>query len=294
MATEQITNLSSGFVNTDIAVGDTSISIFGGIWPASGNFRLRIENELMLVTAVSGSGPYTFTVTRAIESTAAAIHVKGTYASEVLTAASIVQAIKDQITAAGVVTYTNPDQPYPPVLSNFSWLNQASSTITQDINTLALISPASNGSEAVSGMYMAAPATPYKITARIDVLIPSANYVCAGLFFRNSSAGTISGLCAAYNSTPCLQGYKWNSPTSYSGNTYFNVPWYFYPKWYQISDDGTNRKYSVSQDGQTFIDLYSVGRTDFLTADTVGFFVNNNQSSSGKSAGLYLQSWQAH
>lgn len=294
MATEQITNLSSGFVNTAIGVADTSISIFGGIWPASGNFRLRIENELLLVTAVSGSGPYTFTVTRGIESTTAASHSVGTYVAEVLTAGSIIQAIKDQITAAGVVTYSNPDQPYPPVLSNFTWLNQSTSTITQDINTLALISPPSNGSEAVCGMYITAPATPYKITARIDVLLPSANYVCAGLFFRNSSAGTISSLCAAYNGNPSLQGYKWNSPTAYSGSTYFNVPWYFYPKWYQISDDGTNRKYSVSQDGQTFIDLYSVSRTDFLTADTVGFFVNNNQSSSGESAGLYLQSWQVH
>lgn len=39
--------------------------------PSRGNFRLRIDNELMLVTGVSGS---TLTVTRGIEGTTAASH----------------------------------------------------------------------------------------------------------------------------------------------------------------------------------------------------------------------------
>jgi len=43
--------------------------------------------------------------------------------------------------------------------------------------------------------------------------------------------------------------------------------------WFRITDDGTNRICHVSGDGQHFITIHSVGRTDFLTADEVFFGV---------------------
>jgi hypothetical protein len=44
--------------------------------------------------------------------------------------------------------------------------------------------------------------------------------------------------------------------------------------WLRIADNGTNRICSFSMDGENFIDFHSIGRTDFLTADEVGFFID--------------------
>jgi hypothetical protein len=54
------------------------------------NFRIRVDDELMLVTGVSTN---TFTVTRGIEGTSAAAHADGALVTHVLTAGSLGQAI---------------------------------------------------------------------------------------------------------------------------------------------------------------------------------------------------------
>lgn len=66
-------------------------------FPASGNFRVRIDNEILLVTAVAGT---TWTVTRAAEAVAgvqtATAHAQGATVTHVPTAASV------QLTGNGV------------------------------------------------------------------------------------------------------------------------------------------------------------------------------------------------
>jgi hypothetical protein len=46
----------------------------------------------------------------------------------------------------------------------------------------------------------------------------------------------------------------------------------------RIADTGTSRICSWSADGQNWHDLHSIGRTDFLTADEVGFYVNSQSA----------------
>lgn len=80
------TTLASG-----IGTGDTTLTVTSGTeFPASGTFRVRIDNEIMTVTAVSG---VTWTVTRASESVAgsqvAATHAVSAAIAGVLTAGSI-------------------------------------------------------------------------------------------------------------------------------------------------------------------------------------------------------------
>lgn len=57
-------------------------------FPANGNFRIKIDDEIMLVTAVATN---TFTVNRGAEGTTAASHSNGATISHVLTAAAIEQ-----------------------------------------------------------------------------------------------------------------------------------------------------------------------------------------------------------
>jgi hypothetical protein len=61
------------------------------------------------------------------------------------------------------------------------------------------------------------------------------------------------------------------------------------PRFFRISDNGTDRKVFVSTDGVTFIEWTTVGRTDFLTADQVGFYVCADTS---YAVTAVLQSWK--
>jgi hypothetical protein len=87
---------------------------------------------------------------------------------------------------------------------------------------------------------------------------------------------------------------KLSSPTVFTSNylsVYFASLMGYGPcLWLRIADDGTNRVCSYSADGQNFVTVHSVGRTDFLTADEVGFFADANNAS--YPAGLTLLSWK--
>jgi hypothetical protein len=54
------------------------------LFPEQGNFRIRIDNELMLVTEVD-AGENAFTVTRGIEETTPTTHEIDAFVSQVLT-----------------------------------------------------------------------------------------------------------------------------------------------------------------------------------------------------------------
>jgi hypothetical protein len=63
------------------------------------------------------------------------------------------------------------------------------------------------------------------------------------------------------------------------------VPYYFL----RIEDDNTNRICSFSFDGINFRLIYSVGRTDFLTADQVGLVLKSQSGTNG--VGMNVISW---
>lgn len=84
---EQFANNVSTNLNLAITSGATSLTVNSAIgFPATGNFRIIIENEILLVTGVAGT---TFTVSRGQESTTAAAHVQGAVVTHILTAGGI-------------------------------------------------------------------------------------------------------------------------------------------------------------------------------------------------------------
>lgn len=84
--TENFSNNYSTALDGSITDSQTTLDVLsvGGV--PSVNFRIKIENELMLVTGVASS---TFTVTRGIEGTTAAAHSDGSLVTHVLTAAAL-------------------------------------------------------------------------------------------------------------------------------------------------------------------------------------------------------------
>lgn len=85
---ENFANLYQTTINDSggISDTDTSVTVTTATGAPPANFRLKCEDELMLVTAVVGS---TFTITRGIEGTTATSHADGATVTHVLTAASV-------------------------------------------------------------------------------------------------------------------------------------------------------------------------------------------------------------
>ncbi len=77
------------------STGATTIDVASSSgYPSTGDFRIAIDDELMLVTGVSGT---TWTVTRGIESTSAATHLISTAVNMVLTAASLIRLSQPKV-----------------------------------------------------------------------------------------------------------------------------------------------------------------------------------------------------
>jgi hypothetical protein len=93
---EQFTNDAQGTLSgalTDVAVSLTVAD--GSTFPASGDFRIRIDNEIILVGARAGN---TFSsLTRGAEGTVASSHAAGVLVEHVITAASLVSAVTDRL-----------------------------------------------------------------------------------------------------------------------------------------------------------------------------------------------------
>jgi len=90
-------------LNGAILAGDTSLIVASfASFPSSGQYRILIGDELLIVTA--GQGTLTWTVTRAAESTTAAAHANGASIFHTLTAASLLRS-PGALTSTGDVPY---------------------------------------------------------------------------------------------------------------------------------------------------------------------------------------------
>lgn len=98
---EQLANNAASTLTAAIpdAVATTCTVVNGTVFPATGNFRVIVDTELMLCTARSGN---TLTVTRGIEGTTAAAHASGAALTHVLTQAGLLQYLIENAPASGI------------------------------------------------------------------------------------------------------------------------------------------------------------------------------------------------
>ena len=86
MAREQLTNGASTTLSSAMGAGDDHAHLTSVLTlPSTGQYRIRVDNELMLVTA--GASPVT--VARAQEGTSATSHVSGAAVKQALTAGAL-------------------------------------------------------------------------------------------------------------------------------------------------------------------------------------------------------------
>lgn len=314
MAVEQFANNRSSTLNGSINNSVTTVTVNdGSVFPSTGQYRVIVDTEIMLVTARSGND---LTVTRGAEGTSAASHSNGAALTLILTAGALDQRTIDECGAGAIGSRPStgkegrlylPDSgltmhrdtgavwtPYgllhkfkqPPSSGSWTWVNQGGATLADQGGTLLLTDPA-HSSENARILKKAAPgSTPYTITAAFRPFIDNpgtGSRLSFGLCVRESSSGKLLWVGFYFGGTGrqfVHTVFKYSSPTLFT--SFVNSYQYGGPSdvmWCKYEDDGANRKCYVSCDGVNWGLVLSESRTTHLTADEVGFVFNNNYAS---------------
>lgn len=290
---EQLVNNALSYLNANINAAVTTLDVVDGtVFPSSGNFSIRINNEILKVTARSGN---TLTVERATEGTTAASHLKADPVAAIFTKRVLEDYLGDNIvqttwaargaaTRRGQIWYQT-DGPYvaiadgsawvnrlvnslvePPTwFGSGSWVNQGTATLTTSKGFYRLVTPTGN----VRAFVKSVPAAPYTLIVAFDCLVSTGE---AGICLRGAGGNIITYGASV---TGEILAKKWDNENSFNSSYSPDLYNGLRPRtWLKLEDDNTDRILSISIAGADFQPMLTVGRTDFLTPTQIGFFVN--------------------
>lgn len=299
---ETASNRGQTTLNGSINNSVTSITVTdGSVFPSSGNFRILIESELLVVTARSSN---TLTVVRAQEGTSAASHADLLPVTHILTADGFDRFGKDNVplwgesTAPPLNKLVDTDGKSLLTTSDFSWTNQGGASVSDLAGTILLRAPASSGTN-FRIFRRAAPSPPWTLVTAVRPHVQgidgSSNSSQLGICCRESSTGKFITLAVNRKNTDPMRFAidHWTNETTYGGSTPYlgkNQCFIGNVMWLRIIDDNTNLKFAISDDGVEFIQVLSQSRTALMSggANQVGIAVNNGGDSSASDALLRL------
>lgn len=275
----------------------TSLSVAsGGVFPSTGNFRVKVDDEIMLCTARSSN---TLTVSRAAEGTSAASHTSGATISSVLTEGAIQRWGRDNHllwnnTGLPDNKLVQDDGITPLLAADFTAINAGHTTTFADNNGGILLSQDAAAAAATWHLWsIAAPgSTPYEYTAKFSIqhFFTSASDMYVGFGFRESGTSKIS-VAAMYSPGGAVFRLGAFDNTTQSGTNVVSVG---NTIWMRVKYDGTNVTYKYSYDGINFGQTRSVAvTTPFTTApdQVVWGILYNNGVSADPDAIVHLTHW---
>lgn len=187
----------------------------------------------------------------------------------------------------------------PPTSGSFSWVNQTSGGKTASVDHSHggehMVAPALSGDH-YRVRIEAAPSPPYKVRATVLMSLAGADFAVCGIVWRESSSGKLV-IPLVVNSGSAVWPHiaKGNSATDFSPGAYnvnLSVSTMTSSQLlhFELEDDNANRIVRLSADGINFNQAHAVGRTDFLTANEIGWCVNANNAT--YAAAGTLINWQ--
>lgn len=328
MAVEQYRNNSRSALSAAIDDSQTTISVEDGAqFPSVPDFRLRIADELLLATGIAGND---VTVTRGAEGSVAAAHNSGLIVEHILTAESVQNLIPiihgtGSVAARpaasreghlyhpddGGLVYRDdgsdwsafgPSMPFlSPVDAEFSWVNQGTAQVDSDESSLTLSdSGAASSADDYNIRLQSAPVTPYQVTVALLPLGVSVSQAAnddtrLGILMRDSGSGQLYILYIGLSQVPQLRVIRAVNPSSAAAETYVNVqtPVFGGVWWLRMFDDGVNRGFEASSDGQHFDLIHTIARASGLTPNQCGIHVFRRDFGSGTAAcSVTMLSWR--
>lgn len=159
---------------------------------------------------------------------------------------------------------------------DFTWRNQGGASKEASNGHVAIIAPTGTANLRIREKNV--PSAPYTIVLGFIPMLPLSNYYSCGLVLVESGTGKcVTARYATSNSNWGFDVSKWSAVTSYDaqyGGSALTQSPNSGMVFIKLVDDNTNRKCSVSFDGVNFWQIHTVGRTDYITPDKVGFFVD--------------------
>lgn len=314
MATAKYTNLASGTLTVGVNTSDTSLVLDtgeGALFPSAGDFWVVLaEGATREICKCTSRSSDTLTVTRNQGGTNSSFTTAATV-THVITSQMIDQIRSDQAQTGALASRPSAEKDgilylpsdglhlfrdtgaawgawgplfkfTPPVDGDYSWINEGTATKTTG-NGYITLSDTDAGGDNIRLRYKAIPSTPFTVTIAFLAVGGGGNTHgwSAGLAVRQSSDGKIITFGPGYaspsqNYAMCLD---FNSATSVNTSNLFVIGgaatfWGGPVCWIRYADNGTNRTWYTSPDGITWVSMFSEGRTTFLTADQIGFYIN--------------------
>lgn len=307
--------LTTGASSTDTSLVVNSTTSF----PSTGQFRLICGGEIMIGSVTDSTH---LAVTRGQEGTTAVTQASGLFVVPTLSDQALrnlcrqsvsgtnmaarretnyipgpgigVSIADDSGTDSADVTISAPGfgaavPSAPPSAGSLTVVNSASSfTTSNPAAGFLVLSEAGNSSsgENVRFAGVAAPGTtPYSFTVGLQFVTLPEGVSYAGVMFRESSTGKLTGMIINFNSAntsntyPHIQVVNWSSPTATASTPYSaKAVDLAMVKFMRIKDDGTNLTFWISADGNTFVQILSVARGSYFTTapNQVGLFVDGS------------------
>lgn len=189
----------------------------------------------------------------------------------------------------------------PPNASTLTAANAGTATATTAANgDLVLVVPGTASSTDTHHLWtVAKPAAPYTFTIALTANYYPTNYIWSGICLYDSVGGGVIpfGLLGDVGG-PRVFATRYPALNGGGATDYFRLQSYDSPaqlSWWRLQDTGTQRIYSISRDGTTFLPIGSpTSNTDFLAnPNRIGVCVNHalNLPTTSTIADVHIVSW---
>jgi len=158
-----------------------------------------------------------------------------------------------------------------PALQTWSSLNQGSASVDTTPGGHYILAPAAAGHN-LKMRAIAVPSTPYTLDFHLLPNIVGTEGQWYGAMWHDGTKVHTIGMLKSTN-VWFLDVSRWTNATTF-GTQDVGLNSWIHPPFYRLADDGTNRKFSISRDGQHWILILSLSRTTHLTPTHAGFFVS--------------------
>ena len=181
-----------------------------------------------------------------------------------------------------------------PPTTGWSWVNQGTASVSQDATwsdiTMSLVGTSGDNHR----LYLRTPAATsnYTWTVFLEPSLLDQEHQWTGMILRDSAGGGLIVFGHARTEAQTqLNVTKWTSATSFNSNYKRTSVSLLHgsPRWLRIRDNGTGRFFEYSFNGTDWMEIYSVGRTDFITPDQFG--IGGMNQVLGYTSFLRLRSW---
>jgi len=297
MAQERKANNAQSSIMTTISSGDSTLTVASATpFPTVPQFRMLLEQELVLVTALAGD---VFSITRGIEGTVAVGHGGGTTVTLIETEAGQVRFQRDwsnPLWGVGVPMQLLDSAGATLTASSFTDINFSTASkadVTGGAIVLEKNTQGSGGDRA--SIVKSVPSVPWTVTTGFIANLhnESGDFPPCGQAVRDNTTGEIYQIrLVVFDTGTALQVATYTTTSSSAVLKRASTTWIGGSGivWTQIEDDNTDLIFRVSTDGVNYLELFKEPRLTFLTPDQVGFVIDNDGVANVKAMAT-LVSW---